>query len=179
MLALSCAWIFESILIFPNEWSIQWLCHRLRGLLSFPKVKDRFNSLLCQKVAEFEERVRRLQKDSSEERSDKSVSDPESVPSARPVQDVRPCMYLPACLSLSFSASVSISAFSCLAVRPPVPLCQTICPAVSLSSYLSSCLSSCLSCCLSCCLSSCLSCCLSCCLSSCLSWLFLFHWEIK
>jgi len=38
-------------------------------------------------VAEFEERVRRLQKDSSEERSDKSVSDPESVPSARPVQD--------------------------------------------------------------------------------------------
>ena len=53
----------------------------------YTQVKDRFNSLLCQKVAEFEDRVKQLQSDAQPDGNESSVS-AESGGGGHVMQDV-------------------------------------------------------------------------------------------
>ena len=58
-------------------------------------MKDRFNSLLCQKVAEFEDRVKQLQSDPQPDGREASVS-ADSGSGGHVMQDV--CVYVCVCV---------------------------------------------------------------------------------
>ena len=72
-------------------------------------MKDRFNSLLCQKVAEFEDRVKQLQSDPQPDGREASVS-ADSGSGGHVMQDV--CVYVCVCVCVYMYVSNMIGEYT-------------------------------------------------------------------
>ena len=69
-------------------------------------MKDRFNSLLCQKVAEFEDRVKQLQSDAQPDGNENSVSAESG--SGHVMQDVSVCVCVCVCVCVGGWVGVGV-----------------------------------------------------------------------